>query len=224
MGGYGNFDISDLETPKAKILEHKKQKVSIKKWEHLPKRKKWWERRKLKLRSIGISNKCFDKKGGKYYSIQFYDLDTEGLSHVQIKAKVNAILEIFPYDLILYKTKHGIHFISFALLKGYRAPKARAVEMSKTLGDQDYWTTGTNLVLRVSPKWRVYKYSKLRYIVSEKPKFLHFYKKPNSYIISNGHLEFYHKFMGLPDWVYYHYSQCDKRDYQISITHYKTRD
>ena len=205
----------------------KQEDINIGKWKHLPKRKKWWERRKLKLRSMGISNRVYDRENKKRYSVQFYDLDVSDElreNRELLKAKIDKILRIFPYDCILYKSKHGLHFISFSLLKGYRAPKARAIGITKELGDQDYWTTGKSLILRISAKWKLKKFSKNRLEVSKKPKFLALIKKPNNYIISNKHLEFYFKYMKLPYYVYSKYEGCDKRDYEISITHYKTRD
>jgi len=185
------------------------------------------KKKSLKLRTMGISNWVYDTENKKAYSIQFYDFDVsedlEGKRDV-IKNIVKRILAIFPYDCILYRTKHGIHFISFALLHGLRITKSRAVETSKILGHQDYWTEAKDLTLRISDKWKIKKFSKNRIKVSKKPKFLALIKKPNNYIISEKHLEFYYKFMGLPLWVYNKYNSCDKRDYKIKIYHYKTRD
>lgn len=200
-------------------------------WEHLPKRKKWWERRKLKLRALGVMNGCYGdlktrKSGKKYkerFSIQFYDYDINGATKSRKRAEIQRILKIFPYDVILYKTKHGIHFISFALLKGWMLTKARATKLSLDLGNQDYWTTGKNLVLRVSSKWRV-RYFGRREVRSSKPEFLGVAKKPIGFTISKNHLEFYKKNMDLPDWVYELYNDCEKKDLEFGITHYKTRD
>lgn len=175
------------------------------------------DKRDLTLRAMAISNWIKDEKTNKVYSIQFYDYDNDG---VLSKAKLSRILEIFPYDCITYHTKHGIHFISFSLLHGLRITKARAVETSKRLGNQDYWTEARDLALRVSPKWTKKKYR----IVSEKPEFWTVINKPNGYIISKKHLEFYRLFMGLPKKVYELYDNCDKRDYKIKLHHYLTRD
>jgi len=209
-------------SPDLHIHKNKKNEISLKKWKHLPKRKKWFERRKLKLRSMGLSNKVYDQKNKKIYSIQFYDYDCDGIDRITKQKQMQQILKIFPYDLLTYQTKHGIHFISFSLLHGSKITKARAVELSKKLGNQDYWTTGKNLVLRVSEKWKGFKVK--RKIMSPRPEFMGFIKRPKGFRISNNHLEFYRKFLDLPDWVYNSYNNCDKYNYKIGITHYKTRD
>ncbi|MGB5911843.1 MAG: hypothetical protein WBH31_11670, partial [Promethearchaeia archaeon] len=161
------------------------------------------KKKTLKLRTMGISNWSYDEANKKLYSIQFYDLDIpdafEGKPHL-IKVLIKRILRIFPYDCILYKTKHGLHFISFAILHGQHITKARAIETSKLIGNQDYWTEAKDLTLRISDKWKVKRFSKNRIKVSKKPKFLALLQKPNNYIISEKHLDFYYNFMGLPLW------------------------
>lgn len=184
------------------------------------KKKELRKKEKLNLRAMGISNRVYDKKNKKTYSVQFFDLDINGATKEELRMKINYVMSIFPYDLILYKTKHGIHFISFALLKGLRYTKAKALKLCKELKNQDYWTEQKDLTLRISPKWKGRKYKN----ISGKPKFLGFLKKPTTHIISNKHLEFYSKYMNLPKWVKDRYKLCDKRDYNIKIYHYKTRD
>ena len=176
----------------------------------------------LNLRTMGISNRAYDSENKKTYSVQFYDYDykNENITEGELKR----ILEIFPYDCIMYGTKQGIHFISFSLLKGLSYTKAKAIETSKALGNQDYWTQANDLTLRVSPKWKQYRFSKMYKIISKKPKFKGLVKEPNKYRISNKHLEFYFKYMDLPLWVYNKYNDCDKKDYRIKLYHYKTRD
>jgi hypothetical protein len=170
---------------------------------------------------MGISNWVYDsngKKGHKLYSIQFYDLDHEG----SIKKEVlTRILENFPLDCIMYKSKHGTHFISFALRFGLRYTKSRVIETTKDLVDQDYWTEAKDLTLRIAPKW-IENYIE----TSGKPKFLGLIRSPDpkNIRISGKHLDFYCKYMGLPNWVAERYSECDRRDYKIKIYHYKTRD
>lgn len=181
------------------------------------------EKKDLKLRAIGISNYCFDKTNKKKHSIQFYDYDVNETTRMT-QAELNTILKIFPYDLLLYKTKHGLHFISFALLKEQYTTKARAIEISKLLGKQDYWTPKKDLTLRVSAKWKVYRFSKMRKTISKKPEFSRLLKKPNKYRVSKKHLDFYYKNMGLPEKVYNLYQDCHLFDYEIKIYHYKTRD
>ncbi len=180
-------------------------------------------RESLRFRAMGISNWVKDLENKKLYSCQFYDFDYHDGKNITPE-EYKRILEIFPYDCILYGTKHGLHFISFALLKGLNYTKAKAIKTSKDLGKQDYWTEAKDLTLRISDKWGFTKILKKRFSISKKPKFKGILKNPNNYIISNRHLEFYHNYMGLPDWVYYRYKDCDKRDYKIKIYHYKTRD
>ena len=189
----------------------------------------------LNLRTMGLSNWCLDthsySKKKKRYSIQFYDYDFEGENLSLGKKGIEGIprddllriLEIFPYDVILYETKHGIHFVSFALLKGLKHTKVNVLITSKKIGRQDYWTEAKDLTLRVSAKWKL-RFLRKRKIVSQKPKFKMVLKLPNKYRISQNHLEFYLKYMNLPQWVYDLYSDCDKKDLRIKMYHYKTRD
>ena len=173
------------------------------------------------VRTMGISNWVFDENKKELYSIQFYDFDYN--DHNISKAELDRISDIFPYDCLMYGTKHGIQFISFALLHGLRYTKTKTIETSKDLGKQDYWTEAKDLTLRIAPKWKESRFKK-RHIISKKPKFRGLIKIPTDYIISEKHLEFYHNFMNLPEWVYNKYNACDKRDYKIKIYHYKTRD
>jgi len=175
----------------------------------------------LNVRTMGISNWVKDEKNKKLYSVQFYDFDFD--SDFITKTELERIRDIFPYDCLMYETKHGIQFISFALLHGLRYTKTKAIETSKDLGKQDYWTEAKDLTLRIAPKWKQNRFKK-RQIISKKPKFRGIIKNPTDYIISEKHLEFYLKFMNLPQWVYDKYGHCDKRDYKIKLYHYKTRD
>jgi hypothetical protein len=187
-------------------------------------------KKKLNLRTLGISNWAHDSKTEKNipewkkrYSIQFYDYDFNGnIDRIPIN-DLERILEIFPYDCLMYETKHGIHFISFSVLHGLKITKSRVLETSKDLGLQDYWTEAKDLTLRVSAKWKV-RLFRIRKIVSKKPKFKGLIREPNQYRISKNHLEFYRKYMNLPDWVYELYNDCVKLDYRIKMYHYKTRD
>ena len=174
------------------------------------------------LRAMGISNWVYDRTTKKRYSVQFYDYDFENENRI-LNAVIDEILNIFPYDVLMYETKHGIQFISFALLMGVHVAKARVLQTTKNLGLQDYWTTAKDLTLRVSDKWRVSIFGKY-HIVSEKPKFKGVCRYPNRYRISEKHLEFFKLYMGLPEWVYNLYDDCDKRNYRIKLYHYKTRD
>ncbi len=197
-----------------------------------------YNEQKLSLRAIGLSNWAFDSKNKKRYSVQFFDYDYNGLENIP-RDDLLKILEIFPYDCLMYGTKQGVHFISFSILLGLRKAKMRVLETSKALEGQDYWTEGKDLTLRVSAKWKIRLFRK-RKIVSEKPKFKGLIKSPDNliktenpflnsknpskYVISKKHLEFYRKYMDLPNWVYEQYLDCDMRDLKIKNYHYKTRD
>jgi len=197
-----------------------------------------YNEQKLSLRAIGISNWAYDSNNKKRYSVQFYDYDYNGVENIP-RVDLLKILEIFPYDCLMYETKQGIHFISFSILLGLRKAKTRVLETSKVLEGQDYWTEGKDLTLRVSAKWKTRLFRK-RKIVSKKPKFKGLIKSPDNliktenpflnsknpskYVISKKHLEFYRKYMDLPDWVYEQYLDCDMRDLRIKNYHYKTRD
>lgn len=187
-------------------------------------------KRKPQLRTIGINNICYDKSNKKKYSIQFYDYDNKHLDHLEYirmaPVELKAILEIFPNDLILYRTKHGIHFISFTLLKGIYISKANVLQVTKLLNEsQDYFPYQKELTLRVSGKWGKKRFSKKRKTISKKPKFARLLKLPNKdNIISKTHLDFYFKWMGLPKEIYNLYKKCEMRNYDITISHYKTRD
>ena len=187
------------------------------------------DKKSLKFRAMGISNYAYDTSDlatlehKNRYSVQFYDYDFNGQKTIP-KSDLERILEIFPYDCLMYSTKQGTHFISFALLYGQRITKSRAIQVSKALGKQDYWTTAKDLTLRVSPKWKQYRFSKLYKVISEKPIFKGLIKEPNRLRISSKHLEFYHRYMDLPDWVYNLYQNCIRFEFKIKVYHYKTTD
>lgn len=174
---------------------------------------------RLNLRAMGISNLCWDKENGRYRSLQFYDFDG-----FPSPSKLEEILNIFPYDCLAYKTKNGIHFISFTLLDKLRISKSRALEVSKGL-NQDYWCSKPYLILRISPKWKKRLFRKKYKVKSEKPIFFELIKTPRAnHPISLRHLEFYHKNMGLPNEIYEIYSKCPMKAFPIRIHHYKARD
>jgi len=170
---------------------------------------------------MGVSNWLYDNKTKERYSVQFYDYDLNGERLVDV---IDSIMEIFPYDCIMYETKHGVQFISFALLKGLRITKARSVKLSKSFGDQDYWAEAKDLVLRFTSKWKVNRFTGKYISVSPKPKFKGIARYPSNYRISRQLLEFYKLYMGLPQWVYELYDNCTKYNFRIKTYHYKTRD
>lgn len=177
---------------------------------------------KRKLRAMGISNWVYDVESKKRYSVQFYDYDFNGGGRHIPRNELLRIMEIFPYDCIMYETMGGIHFISFALLHGLNITKARALKLTRGLKTQDYWTSQKDLTLRVSEKWKTRLFRGYK-VVSPRPQFLGLPRPPNKYRISKKHLEFFKKNMNLPEWVYDLYSECDQRDYRTRIYHYKTR-
>ncbi len=180
------------------------------------------DKKLLTLRAMGISNWCFDTNTKKKYSIQFFDYDLNGKKKIP-RDDLLLILRIFPYDCLMYETKHGIHFISFSILHGLGITKKRVVRLSKALKGQDYFTEQKDLTLRISAKWKPRRFRNYK-IVSNKPKFKGLIRFPNKYTISKKHLKFYFKYMNLPLWVYNLYSDCIKKDYRIRNYHYKTRD
>jgi len=176
--------------------------------------------KRLNRRALGISNVIRNPENQKIYSVQFYDVDIS-IYDVAFYETIQKVLEIFPYDAIAYQTKHGVHIISFALTYGRNLTKARAVEMSKRLGEQDYWTVRKDLCLRISPKWN--RFHKLK---SPKPLFLEVLREPivSDLKISGKHLEFYEKYMDLPREVSALYVNAQRRAYPIKTYSYMTRD
>ena len=192
------------------------------------------DKKKFPLRCMGISNIAINTKSvkmpsdfyAKKYSVQFYDFDLPKHQNTILENQIKTILEIFPYDCICYKTKHGFHFISFALLRGLRVTKARAIKLSKDLLDQDYFTKRQYLTLRISEKWKNKKFRKKYAVISDRPKFFGLLKEPaaENLMISEKHLEFYKDNLALPDFVYEKYEKCRKFDLGIELHHFTTRD
>lgn len=177
------------------------------------------------LRAIGINNICYDRTNRKKYSIQYYDMDIK--ESKMLIAEFNTILQIFPNDLILYQTKHGLHFISFTILDNIFISKANVLKTTKLLNEtQDYFPYQKELTLRVSGKYKRKRLSKTHKIISKKPKFLLFFKEPNKCSkISKNHLEFYFKWLNLPKKIYeYYLKYCDLKKYDITMSHYRTGD
>lgn len=199
--------------------------------------------KKLPLKAMGIANKCIDteeimpkrfKARNKLYSIQFYDYDFN--QNWKITSNIiQSILEIFPHDCFVFETKHGMHFISFSLMKGLRFSKAKVLKKSKELITQDYWSKKKYLFLRVSPKWKRTFWNKIglkwKYkIISDKPRFKGVLKEPElipgqKILGSKQHLEFYKNNMNFPEWLYQKYLEnYEMIDLSIQIDHYHTED
>lgn len=180
--------------------------------------------KKYPYRAMGISNGVWDSKNKKIYSVQFYDFDyIKGRTHLTPK-EVDLIKTIYPYDCIMYQTAHGIHFISFAILKGLTTTRKRAEHLTKQFIFQDFIAGNEDLILRVSCKGKKRMFKKHYQIISKKPKFLGLVKSPNKYLISKRHLEFYRNYMFLPEWVYSQYNDCKLLEGNIKLYHYRTGD
>lgn len=188
------------------------------------------KRKKRMLRAIGINNICYDLETNKRKSVQFYDYDTKHIRNSIIKIlpdELQEILKYFKNDCIIYKTKHGFHFISFALLPNVFISKANVLRITKRLNEtQDYFPYQKELTLRVSPKWKIKRFSKRRKTISKKPKFASFFIHPrNNMEVSKTHLNFYLKYMNLPIEIYKEYEKnCILKENKITISHYRTRD
>lgn len=155
-------------------------------------------------------------------------MDTKTINPRMFLAEFNTILSIFTNDLVLYKTKHGIHFISFTLLDNIHIAQARALRITNLLKEtQDYFPYyRRDLTLRICGKWKKKRLSKKFKTISKKPKFLGFFYLPEKdCIISKTHLEFYFKWMNLPKKVYdYYIENCELKGYNIKMSHYRTGD
>jgi hypothetical protein len=178
----------------------------------------------MKFEAIGISNMAYDRENRKAYSVQFYDYDIHDPPQM-LNAIFNTIQDsVFPFDCIVYETKHGYHFISFALFETTYYTKGKALELTTFLGNQDYWCSQKDLILRISPKWDFKHKRKIAKTISKKPKFYRFLSPPNNCLISKSHLEFYYKFMGLPKDVYDTYRNCPSRRLDLKLYFYNARD
>jgi len=165
--------------------------------------------KKLKCFAIGISN--IAEIDNKKYGLQFYDLDKSysDLSHEEFFEYWNKIKHLFENrDCIYFRTKHGIHFVSFSIdfIHSLKYYQRRVKKVSKKL-NQDYrFNKSKYLVLRISPKKReiISKKTKepINIIVSGRPRFIGVLNKPTKdMFISSDHLKIYNHYIGLPSKV-----------------------
>jgi hypothetical protein len=175
---------------------------------------------KRKLYAMGMGN-SLDKKGkfsSEFKAIQFYDYDKNCLP----KDIFEQILEIFPYDCMVFKTLNGFSFISLSVLDSWKIAKDNAVMLSERFGE-DYTSGMKELVIRVSAKFRRKDHKKM----SHRPFFLGFIQPlKERKIISLNHLNFLDNAGIIPKWVYQHYStgyRYSLKKYEISIFRYYTK-
>jgi len=166
--------------------------------------------------TIGMANMTTWKWQGveNRLVLQFYDFDGD-IGKPGIMAEIS---EIFENDCIIFKSKNGYHFVSFTLLdKKPKFVKKRAIKVSKKL-HQDYTSGMKALVLRIAPKF------KEREIVSERPEYYLTWKFPvNNSIIAKNHLDLYHEYLGIPDFIYNYYVRfCTLIDAELNLVYYKT--
>jgi hypothetical protein len=174
---------------------------------------------KRKLYAMGMGNSL--DKGSKFNenfkAIQFYDYDKNCLP----KDVFKQILEVFPYDCMVFKTLNGFSFISLTVLDSWKVAKDNAVMLSKKFRE-DYTSGMKELVIRVSGKFRRKDHKK----VSHKPFFLGLIKPlKEKKTISLNHLNFLDNAGILPKWVYEYYTKnrYDLRKYEISVFKYYTK-
>jgi hypothetical protein len=169
---------------------------------------------KLNVKAIGISNIAWAYSENKHYGLQFYDFDG-----FPSPSQLDEILSYFPFDVLIYRTRDGFHFTSFTLLSNLYIPKANSLMLSKAF-NQDYWSRFMDLTLRISDKFTRWR----RKTKSSKPVFVELTSPPLfDRPISAGHLEYYRKYMGLPNRVYDLYSKCPQIPTVIQLHFYKTR-
>lgn len=181
------------------------------------------EFKKRTLCTFGIANIFKDGKRDTpktpEFGLQYYDFDG-----IFTPGEFDKILDIFPNDLFTYKSKHGYHFISLTLMDIDLAIR-NANTLSRKFKTQDYILPIKDcryLVLRVAPKWN--KESKLE--ISKNPEFLQVVKYPKKKtIISGNHLDFYWRYMNLPQSLYdFYLENCRVRKGIIYFIYYTTGD
>ncbi|GAH05482.1 unnamed protein product, partial [marine sediment metagenome] len=104
-----------------------------------------------------------------------------------------------------------------------RLTKSRSLLLSKTF-NQDYFASAKDLALRFTGKWKLNRFTGKYKTVSPKPVFRGVARYPSNFRISRQLLEFYKRYMNLPNWVFELYENCIKFNYRIKTYHYKTRD
>lgn len=170
---------------------------------------------KRKLFALGMGNFCL-KKDVVAYSLQYYDYDKCELPFESF----DKIMSIFPYEVMVFKTKNGFSFISLSLIKGWEYTKNKAEEVSEYL-NEDYTSGMKQLVIRVSPKFT----RKNHKIVSHKPYFLGFGKLTEcETMVSINHLNLLYNQKLIPDWVYdYYCNNHQPKRFKINFFSYYTK-
>jgi len=166
--------------------------------------------------TIGVANMTTWKWQGieNRLVLQFYDFDGD-IGEIGVMGEIR---KIFQNDCIIFKSKNGYHFVSFTLLdKKPKFVKKRAIKVSKKL-NQDYTSGMKALVLRIAPKF------KEREIVSERPSYYTIMKFPRRDTpIAKNHLDLYHEFLGIPDFIYnYYVKYCTLISAELNLVYYRT--
>jgi len=195
-------------------------------------------KRRLKSMSMGISNiaeiTLKDKTEKRYFGLQFYDLDVkfkkENYDEIEKKIQIISDKLFQNRDLMLFKTKNGIHFVSLMLdlthsLSYYRR---RAGKISKKLEQNYKFKREKYLVLRISPKKKevIDKFNQKpkMVIVNPRPKFFRLVNKPSSeMMISSEHLKIYNHFIGLPQPILNMYLESKIIKTKAKLHAYRTR-
>jgi len=180
--------------------------------------KKWFGKEEYPLRAMGVSNLV----GKNIGAIQFYDIDMPEPIHELVLDNIvsEVISAIFPDDCVIYRTTHGYHLVSFSVISVWEA-KANAISVSRILC-QDYWSEQKDLVLRISPKWKLKKFTKGREVVSHKPRYWLTKQVPQGRsAYSKNHLDLYKEFLGLPVRLYNKYLEFPMCKQELKIYHYK---
>lgn len=167
--------------------------------------------------AIGISNRV--DLGDKHFALQFYDLDKK-----QSVSKLELIKTLFKgRDCIVFKTKHGKHFVSL-MLDFKHKPKyyvKRARKVSKKIRENYIFKDVNYLVLRISPK----KKESNKKIVSGRPVFYKLLQEPSKEMsISAGHLKIYAHYLRFPRKVLDKYLECNLIKTKVKLHTYRTRD
>jgi hypothetical protein len=155
---------------------------------------------KRKLYALGVGNSLRLVKDSELpdYSIQFYDYDKTELSQETFEK----IMDIFPNEVMVFKTLNGFSFISLSLINGWKVTKEKASELSNEL-NEDYTSGMKELVIRIGAKFDRKTHKK----VSHKPYFMGMGKlsiEPT--MVSECHLNIIKNFNLIPEWVYEYYS------------------
>lgn len=170
--------------------------------------------REFPYNTVGISN-MLNHNGNEtaLYCLEFYEIDSKLTTKI-----IQVVWKMFHNDINLIKTKHGIHFVSFAISPfSPERWKQRVRFMSEKL-DQDYGGSSKFCCLRIAPKYHN------DVIISERPVYYRNLRLPKrgSYV-SKLHLDQYKIFNRFPQRLYDFYkSKCQLIEVPISYIMYRT--